>query len=160
MAKWCLVLLASGFCIVGCAKNYVLSDDRVALWSAGMTAVSENDYDIVRADEVKGVLAGTKSLMTDEEVTRKERLQLAIDRGDSAYRATVTVRRSGPPIAYAATDIAVRRERGRMGGTGRVANEYGTVARRDFDEEKAVLSRMRALLNPAAAAAAPPPASP
>jgi hypothetical protein len=148
------------FCGTGCAKNYVLSDNRVALWAAAQTAVIESGYEVTRSDEPKGVIAGMKSMRRDEKVVEKSRLTLAIDMTGGRYRATVTVKRSGPPVDYTATDIGFRHERTSTGGRGRVANQYGTVANRDFGEEKAVLARIRELLSQPAAGAAPPVTSP
>ena len=150
MVRRGLALVMSGLLLVGCAKNYVLSDDRAALWTAARTAVLEDGYDIQRGDETRGTIVGSKALRTDEKVMERNHLALAIQTVSGQYRATVLVRRSGPVIDYAATDIGIRRWRRTTGGTGRVANEYGTVAMRDFDEEKLILSRIREMLKPSA----------
>jgi len=142
------LLLAAAFLAAasGCAKGYVVAQDRAALWNAGLMAIAEEQFAVARADEPGGIIEATRSLAGDGGAGEKLRLTMTFERAGGEYRAAAVVRRSSPRLERPAVDYAVRLQRGSEGGTGRTMEQYGTVPARDMNLERAILQRMRRLL--------------
>ena len=150
MKAFCLATMLVCLSLIGCARAYVVSGDRKALWQAGVAAVEESNFQKMAADEAGGIIRATMTRTTDAAVTERLNLTMTFEQVGSEYRAKVIVRRSGEPLDLPTVDFALSYQRGHEGGTGRTSDQYGTVSRRDTTLERDILQRMREWLAPRA----------